>query len=154
MTTIDDLIRAVEDNPENPIIAWMLTDELIGARDMTRTEADKRVAEVQLVAVQAREVRSAAEVMQKGTRSGQWLMNYARGYLGLRRRAPFTLFLVPGAEAPAHISPPDRPEDIPQPEATATVGARWVLDHWTQHVQQLRRDRRAAAARRRHSANV
>ena len=79
MNDIDLLTRAVEAEPRNTIIAAMLTDELMEARDMLRSEADRHVAAVQRVAGAARQVTLAVELMETGTRSQRQLTRRLRG---------------------------------------------------------------------------
>lgn len=60
MNDVDLLILAVEKEPHNDIVAAMLIDELMGERDMIRSEAERHVTAVQLASINAREIAQVA----------------------------------------------------------------------------------------------
>ena len=145
MTTIDDLVKLVEDNPFHPIIHSMLEDELMESRDMLPEEARQHVEHIAQVALDARAMRRATQLMAEGSRSRAHLLAAVRRELNLVRSCPLTVLVVPGNLLTRPTSTPSRYDPHWWGAWTMTAGADWLVHVWLLHVRQ----RREAAADRR-----
>jgi hypothetical protein len=150
MTTLDDLVREVEQHPTNPIIAAMLTDELMAVKDMTRSEADAKVASVQTAGGMASLIRAATALLADATASRTHLLAQVYRVCRVPRRHYPTVIVSAGdalfISDQAYV--PDR--DDYWGHVVILVGARWLLSQWDAHRTHVRTLR--AARRRRRSA--
>lgn len=128
MSDVDALVALLERDPDNAIVAAMLTDELMEARGMLRSEADRHVANVIAVAAEARELAEAAAEVRPGARWRGRILSCVRWVLGLDRRIRFTLLVVPGTEVRLKFPPVNRRPRPNVPRFTVTLGSRLLLD--------------------------
>jgi hypothetical protein len=148
VTNLDILTRLVEREPNNDILTAMLTDELMDARDMLRSEADAHVAHVRAVAAEAAQLADAARLMVPGSPPCRALSRIAHAEAGVPLQAAASLLLEPGAAAPLLHPQWDHRGQRYWPPSVITVGAAWVLTTWRYELD-MRSSRRRAARRRR-----
>jgi hypothetical protein len=127
MNDIALLTARLEADPNNPIVASMLVDELVGERGMTYSEAFRHTANVMVSAESAAKLRRATALMCD-TSHHRWLLRREiRRAAGLGARTPSTILVISGDSAPVtrSLQPGDFFRCIPLP--VVTVGAGWVL---------------------------
>jgi hypothetical protein len=101
MSDKDLLIRLVEDNPDNSIVASMLVDELMEVEDRTRSEAERHVESVAQFAREAVLIRTAAELMCSAKWCAEVVTRAARAALEFQVPHEFRLLIVGGDKPPA-----------------------------------------------------
>lgn len=151
MTTLDDLVRAVERDRTNPILAAMLTAELMELKDMTRSEADKAVQTVALGGSDATLIRQAAELLAGGTASRRWIVStiYRRCRVPRGQRPVIlidrgTQYLVKAAHEPTGL-------DSYWGKVVIVAGATMLLTMWRDHHASILARRRELYRRRKAS---
>lgn len=152
MNDLDALTTAFEQNPHNDIIAAMLVDELMSARDMGRTEADAMVDRVRRAVLDGPQLLAAAELLKPGTFTGRLIPSAVRRHQGFAREARPTVIVVPGAGGPVthHVGASAAADYWSR--TTITVGAAWVLNWWDTYRTTAAIDNRARAAARKAGA--
>lgn len=89
MTTIDDLIANVTDEPHVYIHQWMLLDALMDEQDMTYPEAYRHVSHVVLAALNAQEIAEATRlVRRRGPLASAFLTRIREQYRGTHSLHP------------------------------------------------------------------
>jgi hypothetical protein len=141
------LTTLVEQEPDNTIVAAMLTDELMDARDMLRSEAEKHVLHVQQTAAACRDLAAAAMLMVDGTGSHTYLLRRVLLVIDAPTWYLGTVLTVPGPERPRvfHLDNVDGPATWGH--CMVTVGARWLLDQWDADAPRRERQRRVRRTR-------
>ncbi len=140
MNDVTLLTNALEDNPDNAIVASMLLDELQAARGMTYSEAFRHIGHVMQTASDAREIRQAVQLLAVGSGSECWLRHYIRHDLDAQRWEGLNILVVSGGDSPLTLPLNPHHNTMGTPIVTATVGAAWVLARWKEEKE--RRDNR------------
>jgi len=149
VTTLDDLVQAVNDYPTSDVVANMLIDFVMESHDMNRSEADKHVREIRWHALRTANMSLAGQLMNHDTHSRAFLLGEVFAYLGLADLPGYTLVILPGGASP-DVSTRDvsRPTGY-WPDATLTVGSQWLLGAWQRDQQRLLREARRVSRRAR-----
>lgn len=126
MTTLEDLVKLVEDDPINPICSAMLIDELMDERDMNRSEAEAHVKRVAEVAIDAAFLRRAADLVSGCSWQRGWVRSTLADALPGYIASLCTIVLVPGLTPPVIASNPSREVDEYWRSYLVTVGAQWL----------------------------
>lgn len=148
MNDITLLTAAVVQNPRNDILAAMLTDELMGAKDMLRAEANKHVENVQLTADHARQMDAAAAVLGGKGRYAQGLRYDIIDIVGADHQFPPFIFIVPGPDGPCISYRPSDTSAAYWGNSIVTVGALWCLLWASEYHDMLSEIAKASAAKR------
>ena len=142
MNNVDLLTAQVELHPDNPIVAAMLLDELMEARDMHRSEAEAHVKRIQEVAIDAAFLRRAAEITGGCPWQRAWVRDTVLEHIQLPVGAEVVVMLAPGLNPPAHhytVSPNNECLWTP---GTVTVGGQWLVREYREMLAWRRIGRR------------
>jgi hypothetical protein len=91
---LQTLIRLLETHPYNPVLVAMAVDELMSAKDMDRSEAERYVARLQEVAQEAAEMSFVTDLFARvGKR--RLLMSALRRQFSIHRSISLTVLFVP-----------------------------------------------------------
>lgn len=134
LTEWHDLLARLEQEPESDILAAMLTDELMEARDMNRTEADKYVAKARAEARTVKDIEFVTALIHAKGPAYEHLVTEIRRACGIFNHETITLFVIGGEQSP-WTGPPQKlnnPDLIYQGWAV-TVPATWAR-RWHQHT--------------------
>lgn len=101
MTDLDHLIRRLEADPDSDIGAAMLIDELMDARGMLYTEAERHVRQLQADARSVLQMTFVAELIRAKGPAHDALHELIRELAGLSKGEAYTLFVTSGSEAPS-----------------------------------------------------
>lgn len=134
LTEWHDLLDRLEKEPDSDILAAMLTDELMEARGMNRTEADRYVATARRSAWDSADMAFLAHVIKAKGPAYYLLLNDVRTRLALYTHETITVFVVAGTDEPRVGNVPT---DIPNgaifhgfPVAIpATWAKNWIKAH-------------------------
>lgn len=151
MTTLDDLVRALEQQPGNPIVAAMLTEELMDARDMTRSEADRVVLGTQLAATSAMQIREATALLSDLSTSRRVLLSAVYRACRVPRMHRPHVLVVDGWFLQINEATLPMNYDRYWGHVVILAGAGWLLRchrEYREHVRQLRRAARTRRQRR------
>jgi hypothetical protein len=121
------LADALSADPNNAILEAMLTDELLDARDMLRSEADRHIAALRAAARTEQDFHRAAELLADGSPRQEELMIRVYQFIGWGALHDNTLFLVPGLAEPLLRMHEVRDGRNVWAGQTVTVGATWLL---------------------------
>lgn len=148
MTTLDDLVRLLEESPSNPIIAAMFVDEAMEVRDMQRSEADAVLAKIQRTGFDAQNIRAATALLAAGSRSCRHLLTAVYRECHVPRSFRPTVFVTNGdfvVVSDAFLSP-----DLVRYWGGVVIlaGAQWLLKAHAAHCEHVRLLRRASRIRR------
>ncbi len=142
MTALEDLVAAVERNPTNPIVAAMLTDELMDARDMLRSEADAHVRNVQSAGGTAAQIRVGCELLANDTECRRYLLAQVFRTCGVPRGRRPTVIVTEGDKL--RVTEARLLVDDPRywGRVVILVGAAWLLYTWDARLTALAARRR------------
>jgi hypothetical protein len=127
------LIVAVELFPTNPIVRWCLVDALMEERDMTRGEAERHAQNVADVAVAARQLRAATELMATVKSAKRLVNDTACRLCNWPPRIGIPVLVIAGPDGPRGSGTVTLGDVVMWSTAVITVGAGWVLETWAQH---------------------
>lgn len=149
MNNIDMLTALVESEPADDILGLMLRDALMEERDMYPGEAAQHVALVQGVALDAKAMREATQILSMRTRRVNALGRAIALLANVTPGTTTTIMVVPGTAGPQAHAAPTSNATGGWMSVVVVVGARWVLSF----VEGERAARRAARAEKKQRAN-
>lgn len=127
MTDVTLLVNLIEQEPESPFYAAMLVDELMEARGMLRTEADRHVERVQADARLALDLKNATALVAAKDEYWPILCEHLRIVCHLARDESFDLIVIPGPSEPNHRRHNRSRNGQWWDDITVTVGASWLM---------------------------
>jgi hypothetical protein len=128
VTTRQDLVQLVEENPDNPIACGMLLDQLHGDDGMVWSEAEKYVRRVCEIGRDAKTLAWATQLYGMDRHGREALADTIRVKFGLADDVVFTLLIVPGSGPPKLNTGWSGPRRCYLALPIVTVSARFVLD--------------------------
>lgn len=149
MTTVDDLVALVEQYPTNPIIAAMLTDELMERDGLLRHEADLAVFKVASVGGAAQAIRTAVSLLADDQPSARYLLHLVRVTCHCPRRSRPSVIITDGAALNIRPTSSVTTADDYWGHVVILAGATWILQRWAERVEAVRLQRRARRIARR-----
>ncbi len=131
MNTIRELEDALRAAPEDTTLRDALTDELIESLSWSREDAAAHVYWVWRLALDARELTRAAQLLGGTSGARASLLHLCRGYCDMGDGMPVYLLLQTGGQPP-EVDPRWRRGLVPADQAVpVVVGARWLLGQYS-----------------------
>jgi len=128
MTSAEDILHTLCEEPESDILAAMLTDALMEERGMLRTEADIAVRRVRKDARDSLDMATVKAILAE--RGERWMVIHEEvsAACGFATDTTFFLYVVTGQHPPSVAVRPG-PNEGGTPDAPWTVGvpAGWAL---------------------------
>lgn len=146
MTDVACLVKLIEQDPDTDILAAMLIDELMEARGMLRSEAERHVRHVQADARIAKQIDFVARLLRAKGPAYTYLCRAIERHLMIQEVIGYTLYVVSGDGPPRFC----RVGDVVQTPTARhgypiAIPAGWVI-HWfrqnTYPIEPVRRPRR------------
>lgn len=131
MTDVQLLIDLVSADPDQDIAVAMLIDELMEARGMLRSEADRHVERLRDDVRRSKQIDTAAAILAERGPRWQALAMHLRGMAELGEYESFFIFLVGGDDEPSGgVRSPVAGSIPPVGELSIYVPAGWALSWW------------------------
>lgn len=131
LTEWTDLLARLERDPGNDVLAAMLTDELMEARDMYRTEADRYVATARRAAQDSADMTWLANLITSKGPAYDLILAKIRSALAIYAYETLTLFVVAGTDEPrVGQVPGDVPEGALFHGFPVAIPATWARTWW------------------------
>lgn len=128
MTDVQLLVTLIEQDPESEISAAMLTDELMEARGMIRSEADRHVERVRKTARQVLQMKFAAGLIAAKGPAYRALLDTIADAHPLFFASMCTIYVVSGDGPPRRADPPKEDNShLVGPYKCLALPAGWVV---------------------------